>query len=164
MSNTVDFEQWDNQFDSEALKNDLADVENKSKGEYKEVPPGQYEVKITKLELTQSKKGNPMISCWFKIVAGEFNNQMIFMNQVLTTGFGLHLCNELLRSITSLPVSFESFKQYSMLLMDIMEEIEGKREFQLNYGKDQKGYNTFKIEKIFDMSEPQETVDEEVPV
>lgn len=161
MSNSTNFEQWDNEFDSEALKNDLENVESGNQ-ERKEVPPGQYEVKVTKLELTLSKKGSPMVTCWFKVVAGELTNQMIFMNQVLTSGFGLHKCNELLRSITSLPVSFESFKQYNLLLMDIMEEIEGKREYQLNYGKDAKGYNTCKIEKIFDMSEPQDT-GEEIP-
>lgn len=160
MSETVDFEQWDSEFDSEALKSDLANVESGNQ-ERKEVPTGQYEVKITKLELTRSKKGDPMVSCWFKIVAGDFTNQMIFMNQVLKSGFGLHKCNELLRSISSLPVSFESFKQYNMLLMDIMEETEGKREFQLNYSKNDKGYFTYKIEKIFDVGQPEP--EDEVP-
>lgn len=151
--NTTDFEQWDNEFDSEALKNDLENVESGNQ-ERKEVPPGQYEVKVTKLELTKSKKGSPMVTCWFKVLAGECVNQLIFMNQVLTTGFALHKSNEFLRSMTSLPVSFESFKQYGFLLMDIMEDIEGKREYQLNYGKDAKGYNTYKIEKVFSLEEP----------
>lgn len=150
--NFFDFDEFDEQFDSESLKKDLAEAES-GNAERKEVPHGIYEVKITKLELTKSKtSGQPMVSCWFKVVAGDMKGQMIFMNQVLKTGFGLHKCNEFLRSITSLPVTFESFKQYNMLLMDIMEETDGKREYQLNYAKDAKGYNTFKIEKIFSVS------------
>lgn len=147
------FDEFDNKFNSAELKKDLTDVQNNNV-ERKEVPHGVYEVKITKLDLVKSKQGNPMVSVWFKIVAGEYKGQMIFMNQVIATpsggAFGLHNCNQFLRSITSLPVDFESFKQYNMLLIDIMEEIDGKREFQLNYGTN-KGYNTYKIEQIFDM-------------
>lgn len=142
------FDEFDNQFDTESLKKDLADVESNN-FERKEVPYGVYEVKIQKLELTKSKKGDPMVACWFKIVAGEYENQMIFMNQVLKTGFGLHNCNLFLKSLSRLPVTFESFKQYSMLLMDIKDEIDGKYEYQLNYSKDKNGYNTFKIEDVF---------------
>lgn len=143
------FDEFDSQFDVTGLKKDLTDVESNNV-ERKDVPHGVYEVKINKLELTKSKKGDPMVSCWFKIVAGEFKGQMIFMNQVIATGFGLHNANLFLKSITSLPVTFESFKQYGMLLVDIKEEIEGKREFQLNYGES-KGFNTFKIEQIFEV-------------
>ena len=144
----MNFEEWDVQFDSKSLKKDVEDI-NSNNQERKEVPVGTYEVKITKLELTQSKKGDPMLACWFKVVAGEYKGQMIFMNQVLTKGFFIHKCNELLRSITQMPVGFESFKKYSLLLADIMEEIDGKLEFQLAYGKDAKGYDTYKIEKKF---------------
>lgn len=149
-----DFTEWDNEFDSESLKKELVNTENSS-GDYKEVPHGEYEVKITKLELTKSKSGKPMVSCWFKILAGEYKEQMIFMNQPIVPVFGLHKCNEFLRTLSSLSVSFESFEQYAKLLTDILNEIDGKYEYQLNYGgqvskKDGKTYNTFKIEKTFE--------------
>lgn len=149
MTDIFDFDEFDVQFDSESLKKDLTDVENNTV-ERKEVPLGKYEVKIVKLELTKSKKGDPMVSCWFKIVAGEYEGQYIFMNQLLKNGWGLHNCNLFLKSLSRLPVTFESFKQYAMLLMDIKEEIDGKFEYQLNYSKDAKGYNIYKIEKVFD--------------
>lgn len=149
MSN-FDFEEFDAKFDSEALKKDLADVSSNNV-ERKEVPHDVYEVKITKLELTKSKSsGQPMVSCWFKVVAGEYKGQLIFMNQVLSSGFGLHKCNEFLRSVSKLDVDFESFKQYGLLLNDIMEEVDGKRTFQLNYGES-KGYNTYTIEDVFEV-------------
>lgn len=149
MNSVFDFEQWDNQFNSEMLKEDLAKVKDNNSN-YDEVPHGVYEVKIEKLELTQSKtSGKPMLSCWFKIVSREQNNRLIFMNQVIENGFGLHKANEFLKSLSNVPVSFESFKQYSELLSDIKGEIDGRYEYQLNYGKDKKGYNTFVIEKTF---------------
>lgn len=145
------YDQWDSQFDSEALKNDVKSVEANSKGEYKEVPEGDYEVKITKLELTQSKAGNPMVSCWFKVLTNEYKGSTIFMNQVLTNAFGIHKANEFLRSLTDTDVSFESFKQYSILLADIFEAIDGSFEYQLEYGKDAKGYNTYNIVNKFNI-------------
>ncbi len=150
-----DFAAWDNEFDSELLQDEIAKAESGS-GDYEEVPHGTYEVKITKLELGQTKAGKPKLACWFKIIAGEYENKMIFMNQVIdpsnpnARGFQLHKCNEFLRSLSSLSVSFESFKQYNMLLKNIMDEIDGKYEYQLNYGKDKKDFNTFKIEKTFE--------------
>lgn len=158
--NDFDFAEWDNEFDSELLKEDIASAESKS-GDYTEIPHGTYEVKITKLELGKTNAGKPKLACWFKILAGEYKDQMIFMNQVIDAsnpnarGFQLHKCNEFLRTLSSLPVSFESFKQYNLLLTDIMGEIDGKYEYQLNYGgqvskKDGKTYDTFKIEKTFE--------------
>lgn len=150
MTNLDLFEQFDNEFNSEELKQDLVAVQN-GNTERKEVPHDVYEVKVAKLELTKSKSsGSPMVSVWFKIVTGEYKNQLIFMNQVLSGGFGLHKCNEFLSSISKLPVGFESFKQYGLLLSDIMEEIDGKYEFQLNYGTN-KGYNTYTIENVFEV-------------
>lgn len=59
----------------------------------------ENEVAINKLELTKSKKGDPMVTCWMKIVAGEYTNSLIFMNQVVTQGFQIHIVNEFLRAL-----------------------------------------------------------------
>lgn len=147
------FEDFDSEFNTAELIQDLENVES-GKQERKEVPHNTYEVKITKLELTKSQSGKPMVSCWFKIIAGEYKGQLIFMNQVINSGFGLHKSNIFLKSITNLPITFESFKQYGLLLIDVMEDIEEKYEYQLNYSKDAKGYNTFIIEKIFEAQPP----------
>lgn len=145
------YENWDTEFDSKGLKQDLEEINNNDNGERKEVPHGTYEVKVTKLELVKSKKGQPMVTCWFKIVAGRYSNQLIFMNQVISSGFGLHNANLFLKSISKQEISFDSFKQYGMLLADIKEEIDGKYEYQLNYGQNDKGFNTYKIEQVFDV-------------
>lgn len=151
------FKKWNQQMDVEAIRTDLADIEANKK-EYKEVPCDTYEVEITKLFLDESKKtGLPLMKVWFKIVAGEYKGQMIFMNQCLVSQsgnmFGLHNANEFLKSLkTSLPVSFVDWEAYAMLLEDIKEELEQRKmTFQLNYGKAKKGdFNTYTIEQVFD--------------
>lgn len=76
----MDFSKFDKEVDLDGLKNDLAEVEkNGGSGERKEVPHGTYEVKVDKLELTESKtSGNPMVTCWFKVLSGEFKGSLIY--------------------------------------------------------------------------------------
>lgn len=148
----MDFSKFDKQVDLEGLKNDIKDVEENGGGDFKEVPHAKYEVAITKLELTESKKGDPMVSVWFKITNGEYKGSLIFMNQVITQGFQIHITDEFLRSLeTTVDVQFESYSQYAEMLADIFEEIEDKVEFVLDYGENKKGYNTFEIIDSFEV-------------
>ena len=118
--------------DLEGLKNDIQNTAE-STPEYKEVPHGTYEVKVEKMELTLSKKGDPMVSIWFRILNGEYKNSMIFYNQVVVQGFQVHLANEFLRSLDSgIDVEFNDYEQYSNLLMDIHESI--NREIRICFG------------------------------
>ncbi|MBR5823768.1 MAG: DUF669 domain-containing protein [Paludibacteraceae bacterium] len=151
----VDFAKFDKNVDLEGLK---ADVEEAAKndggtGNFKEVPHDKYEVAIEKLEMVLSKKGDPMLSCWMKILDGDYENSRIFMNQVVTQGFQFHITNEFLRSLVdgmNIDVHFESYAQYAELVMDIHEMIDGNREYLVNYGE-RKGFNTFKIEEVYDV-------------
>src|SRR5690554_3252758 len=142
---------FDQMVDTEGLKKDVREVaENKI--EFKEVPEGHYEVKISKMELTQSKTGRPMVSFWMQILEGEYKNQYIFWNQVVDMGFGLHKVNEFLRSLDSgLEIQFENFAQYGNLVMDIHELIDGRLEYGLKYSKNSKGYDEFEITDVFEV-------------
>ena len=145
------WDEFDNVIDVEGLKKDTQEAAENGGGNYKEVPEGTYEVEVDKLELKKSKKGDPMLSCWMKISAGEYKNSIIFYNQVLTTGFGLHNANEFLRSLDSgVEVDFTNFKQYYEMLLDIFEEVNGNLSYQLEYGKNSKGYNTYEISDVFE--------------
>lgn len=65
----VDFSKFDKAVDLEGLQKDIQEAaENGGTGDFKEVPKGTYEVGINRLELTVSKKGDPMFTCWFKIL------------------------------------------------------------------------------------------------
>lgn len=146
----LDFSKFDKQVDLEGLKKDIEDSSN---NDFKEVPHGTYEVAITKLELDESKKGDPMVKVWFKIVSeGEYKGSLIFMNQVITQGFQIHIMDEFLRSLeTDVDVHFESYSQYAQLLMDIYEAIEGNFEYGLKYSETNKGFNTFEITDVFEL-------------
>lgn len=148
----MDFSKFDKQVDLEGLKQDIMDAEENGGGDFKEVPHGKYEVAITKLEPTESKKGDPMVSVWFKVTNGDYKGSLIFMNQVITQGFQIHISDEFLRSLeTTVDVQFESYSQYAEMLADIFEEIEDKVEFVLDYGENKKGYNTFEIIDSFEV-------------
>lgn len=145
----MDFSKFDQKVDLEGLKKDIEDSAN---SDYKEVPHGTYEVAITKLELGESKKGDPMVKIWFKIVSGEFKGSLIFMNQVITRGFQIHIVNELLRSFeTDIDIHFESYSQYADLLADVYEAVDGNFEYGLKYGE-KNGFNTFEITEVFELS------------
>lgn len=147
----MDFAKFDKQFDLEGLKNDVAEAQENGGGNFEELPLGKYEVAITKLELTESKKGDPMVVVWFKVVDGDYKNRLIFMNQVITQGFQIHIVNEFLRSLeTDVEIEFESYSQFNDLLLDVFEAIEGKSEFALEYGE-RKGFKTFKITEVYDV-------------
>ena len=144
----MDFSKFDKKIDLEGLKQDIADSAN---NDFKEVPLGTYEVAITKLELGESKKSDPMVKVWFKILEGEFKNSIIFMNQVVTKGFQIHIANEFLRSLgTNIDIRFESFSQYASLIADVYEAVNGNFEYALEYGEN-KGFNTFEITEIFEV-------------
>lgn len=148
----IDFSKFDKSMDLDGLKNDIA-AANENDNNFKEVPHDDYEVEIVKLELTESKKHDPMVSCWMKILEGEYKGSMIFMNQVVTQGFQIHIVNNFLRDLVdgmNINVEFVSYVQYAELLLDISEAINDKREYLVTYGE-RKGFNTFEIQKAYDL-------------
>ena len=77
------FEKWNSNADLAGLKKDIESAKDNNK-EFEEVPHGEYEVKLDKLELKATKKGDPMVSAWFTILNGKYKNSKLFMNQVVT--------------------------------------------------------------------------------
>lgn len=148
----MDFNKFDKEVDLEGLKKDMIEVEENG-GDFKDVPHGKYEVSVNKMELGESKKGDPMVTIWFKILSGEFKGSLIFYNQVITQAFQIHIVNNLLRSMTDGgdAVKFESYSQYAQMLMDIHETIDGNLEFAMEYGETNKGFPTFKIVEVFEV-------------
>lgn len=156
----MDFSKFDKQVDIAGLEEDIKAAAEKNI-EFKEVPPGTYEVKVEKMELVetgdQSKNpGMPMVSIWFKILAGDYKGSMIFYNKVImgtsNDGFMIHSCNEFLRSLESdMEVEFHSYSQYAQLLLDIHECIDGVLEYALEYGENKKGFKTYEITDVFEV-------------
>lgn len=144
------FAKFDKMYDVAGLKEDIKKAaENKT--DYDEVPDGDYEVAITKMELKESSNGNPMISAWFKIVDGSHKNQIIFANLMLTSAFGIHKANEFLRSLGSgLNVEFDGFSKYNELINQVFE-CSKSYEYALEYTHNSKGYPEYKINDVFEL-------------
>ena len=144
------FEKWNSNVDLAGLQKDIKDAQDNNK-EFEKVPYGEYEVKLDKLELKATKKGDPMVSAWFTILEGKYKNSKLFMNQVVTQGFQIHIVNEFLRSMgTDLVIEFVDYKQYAELLLDVAEECDTNNlEFALKY-EDNKGYDKFTITEVFE--------------
>ena len=157
MANNI-WDEFDKAFDVEGLANDVKEAEKNGGTTRREVPHDTYEIAITKLELTKSKKGDPMVTCWMKIVEGAYKGSLIFMNQVVTQDFQFHIVNEFVRDLVSEcedapDIHFHAFNQYGNMLMDVMELIDGNYEYKLNYGENSKGYNTFEIEEVYPLED-----------
>ena len=145
------YERFDKEIDVKGLADDVKEAADKGSGDFPEVPFGKYEVSIDTLELVESKKGDPMVKCWFRIISGKFKNSMIFYYQVVSQGFQIHIMNEFLRSLeTGIDIEFTSYKQYSQLLLDVAEEMDGCG-VVLDYDENRKGFNTYKVEEVFDI-------------
>lgn len=141
------WEQFDKAIDVDALKKEIESADTGSA--YKEVPVGEYEVNVQKMELRASKKGDPMVTIWFKIISGEYQGSMIFMNQVLTMPFHYKIVEKVLSALApGVETSFKSFKQYGNMIEDIFELIHEQYEFALKYGEN-KGFPTFEILDVF---------------
>ncbi|HPZ74864.1 MAG TPA: DUF669 domain-containing protein [Thermodesulfovibrio thiophilus] len=147
------WEKFDKAIDVEGLQKDVQEAAENG-ANFREVPHGEYEVKIEKLELVESKAGDPMVTVWFKVLAGDYKGSMIFMNQVITKGFQIHIMNEFLRSLDSgYDVEFRSYSQYGQLLMDIHEAIDGELEYLLKYSEGKKGFSNYEIVDVYDVEE-----------
>ena len=144
------FEKWNSNVDLAGLQQDIKDAQDNNK-EFEAVPHGEYEVKLDKLELKATKKGDPMVSAWFTILEGKYKKSKLFMNQVVTQGFQIHIVNEFLRSMgTDLNIEFVDYTQYADLLLDVAEFCdENNLEFAIKY-EDNKGYDKFTITEVFE--------------
>lgn len=148
------FEKFNAMIDVDGLKKDI-EAAVSSTGDFVEVPDGNYEVRVSKIELGQTGEraknpGMPMAKIWFDIIAGEYKGQKIFCNQMLTSGFGIHKCNELLIALESgVEVVFENFEQYHSVMEEVFNAVDGVGEYELAYGHNNKGYATYQIVQRF---------------
>ena len=146
----MDFTKWNKAIDAEQFKKDIEELKNNS-GDYPEIEAGEYVVKVEKMELKESSKGDPMLSIMFRILEGEHKKACIFYNQVLNLPFQIVNANKLLESMeTDVEIVFNGdYSCYNNTVLDVFEAAENL-EFLLDYGENNKGYKTFKILEVYD--------------
>ena len=145
------WDKFDEAIDTKGLAGDVKQVQENG-GSFVDVPHGEYEVAVEKIELVASHAGDPMVTIWFKVLTGEYEGSRIFMNQVVNKGFQIHIVNEFLRSLdTGIDIEFVTYNQYGNLLMDVMEAIDGNLEYALKYEEGKKGFSTYEITDVFEV-------------
>lgn len=128
-----------------------------NKGDFEEVPVGKYEVRIEGMELKPTKTtGAPMLAVKFRIVHGDFENRLIFMNQVILMGnehdaMRVSIANRFLESLgTDVPVDFEGVEEYQALIERIFNTLDQMGlEYLLDFGE-RNGFKTYKIAEVYD--------------
>lgn len=140
----MDFSKWANI--------DITEVE-KGEGEYKEVSHGKYEVGVQAITFKESKKGDPMITIEFKILAGDFKNSRLWYNQVITQSFQRGIVSDFL---TELGDGKEfKFRNWENLQddLDAVKEIADELGYVLSFEANKKGFDVYKILEVFDAEE-----------
>lgn len=152
------FDDFDKEFDTKALAEEEKKAAENDFSNLPDVPDGHYTMKVDKMELKKSKSGKPMVSVQFRITAGDFKNRVLFLNQTIDKGFGLHKANELLKSMELDCVDdteqangklFTSFSQYGQMILDAYEEIDANHlTYEIDYSVDSKGFSKFDITDV----------------
>lgn len=142
----IDFDKWNEQFGGEEAVKALKEAAENGGGDFTELPDGNYLCKLEKLELGESKKGQPMIKGMFRIVGGSHKKQCLFYNQVFCrnasgNAFSIKKGLDFLRSLQIFDdseVDFDGdYAKFNDLLLDMAEEAESEgMNFDIRKSKD----------------------------
>ena len=134
----------------------MEDAKKNGGGDFPTIPAGKYEVKLESMEIkgTKADPNRPMLAVSFKILSGEFKNQRLFMNRVL---YGTKNDKNMIASAmgflekldSGVPISFTSYKQFSQLVLDVAEAIDGNLEYAVDY--DDSRFNSITVEEVFEV-------------
>lgn len=152
----IDFDKIDKTVDLKGLQADVEDAKKNGGGDFPTIPAGKYEVRVETLEIkgTKADPNRPMLAVSFKILAGEFKNHRIFMNRVL---YGTKNDKNMIASAmgflekleSGVPISFEGYKAFNQVVMDVAEAIDGKLEYAVDYDPDR--FNSVSVDEVFDV-------------
>lgn len=154
------FDKFSNHINADDLKASQKEIQDNASGggDYPEIPVGTYEVKVDKLECKMSKKNNLMVSIWFKILRGKYENSLIFYNGVFYEDWMRHRVAKILSDLLddgdrtaeiNLILKSNNMQVVNDLCLDIHEAVDKRLEYLLDYGLS-KGYQTYKIEEVYD--------------
>lgn len=153
----MDFSKFDARVDVKKLARDAEEAAKNGGGDYPTVPKGTYTVKVEKLELGETKDHRPMLKGQFRITEGEYKKQCLFYNRVIfgtkndanMIAAAVGFLNSLEPSDEVGPVVFESYSQFADLVLDIMEDIDGVMEYEVDYDPD--AFNSISITDAFEI-------------
>lgn len=146
---------WNRKVDKNSIDN-VKSMENNGGSNFEELEVGTYPVEIEKLELVSSKKGDPMLSCWLKVLEGEYKGRKMFINQLVNKDFQIRKVNDILRGIlsdTDLTIKVEwngDYGEYRKMIEDIFFAVKDAFTYDVEFTKDKKGYNVYQFLGTYD--------------
>lgn len=146
------FDKFNKSVDLEGMKKDVKEVEENGGGGFEDVPFAKYEVAVDKMEVKATKNGDKlMLSIVFKVVDGSYKGRLIFYNQVIMSGFGIHNASEMLRSLKpGFDIIFEDYNQYAELVSMVQDAVKDNFEYLLDYNENDKKFKTYSIEEVYE--------------
>ena len=149
----MDFTKFDSMINEAELSKQLEEAKNNAPQTNKEVPAGNYTVKVEKMEVAATKDGRPMFKVQCRILEGEFKKWCVFMNRVL---YGTKNDASMISSVIgwlqklepSMTVEFKNYSQFADLVLDVFEEVADAVELDVAY--DPEAFNSISIEEVFD--------------
>lgn len=147
---------WQN-FDLKIDNNLLNDIANAStnSGDFEELPLGRYEVKINSMELTQSKKGDPMTKTIFEVVQGQYKGRYIFKNSVIYKGdrndaWRLKQEIEFINSLQPInQVNFYSFSDFEKQVSNAFADVNSRKLEYLIEIKEKNNFRTYSVVEVY---------------
>ena len=143
----IDFDKIDRTVDLKGLQKDVEEAKKNGGGDFPVIPAGTYEVKLESMEIkgTKADPNRPM--------TGEYKNQRLFMNRVL---YGTKNDRNMIASAmgflekleSGVPISFNSYKQFAQLVLDVAEAVDGALEYAVDYDPDR--FNSISVTEVFD--------------
>jgi hypothetical protein len=151
--NNMDFTMFDNKINTEEMNKAIEEAKNNPQQSDKEVPAGNYVVKIEKMELGATRDGRPMFKVQCRILDGEFKKWCLFMNRVIYgTKNDANMISSVIGWLEKLepetPVEFKNYSQFSDVVLDVFEEVADSVELEVAY--DPNAFNSISIEEVFD--------------
>ena len=118
---------------------------------FNKVPDGVYKVEVIEMSVKQSKRGNWMIMTLFKVLEGQFENNLMFAYFMINTR-NIENNNLFLNALDSkIPVECKSILQYQQLVDDIFVTIRGDKQYNLEVKNLPSGFSNYKILKAYDV-------------
>lgn len=151
----MDFSKFDAQINSAELSKAIEDAAKNPQYEGREVPAGQYEVNLERMEIKATKDGRPMFSVMMRICSGEYKKMCLFMNRVLYgTKNDANMISSVLGWLRKLEpdaddIGFENYTQFSELVLDIFEELTEAVTIEVDYDPD--AFNNISIIEVVDL-------------
>lgn len=138
----IDLSKYDKMIDEKALSEQMKNAEENN---FDPLPEGEYDVKLEKLEVTESKAKKLMLSAQYRITKGAQRNKCMFQNIILfgtkNDGFMIHNAKKLIEDL-GFDIEFENYTQFAEEVDEIADSAIGEEyTIMLTYNGEYPRYN-----------------------